>query len=185
METRLLLTVHAQAGPWLDGFFALSHQVGTYWFCVVLVLVVALAHGLRRQATLARIWIVVGLSTLVLQEGLKRLFLRPRPELWPRLATWPPLASSASFAFPSGHALASATFYPLLAYVLTRRSSPGVRRAALAAGIAVALWIGLGRLYLGVHWPSDVVAGWALGALQAFLAIQRVRRQELVPPRAD
>ena len=64
---------------------------------------------------MAKVWLGVGVSTYLLQEVLKRLVARPRPELWPRLETWPPEAPS--FAFPSGHALASATFYPLLAYV--------------------------------------------------------------------
>jgi undecaprenyl-diphosphatase len=47
----------------------------------------------------------------------------------------------------------------------------------MALGALVAFWIGFGRLYLGVHWPSDVLAGWALGALQALVAIRWVSGQ--------
>jgi undecaprenyl-diphosphatase len=173
-ETRALLAIHAQAGPWFDRFFVLSHYLGTLWFCVPLVLVLVLWHRAQGERTVANVWLVVGLSTYLVQEGMKRLIARPRPALWPRLETWPPVAGSESFAFPSGHALAAATFYPLLAYVLTRGRPQNVRRGALLAGTLVALWIGLGRLYLGVHWPTDVLAGWALGAAQAALAMRRL-----------
>lgn len=173
-EAKVLLALHEHSGPWLDRFFLLSHYPGTLWFCVPMVLAVVFWHLARGEASVARVWLVVGVSTFLLQEGLKRLVARPRPELWPRLYTWSPLGNTESFAFPSGHALVSASLYPLLAFVLTRRSRVPVRRAALAMGVLVAFWIGFGRLYLGVHWPTDVLAGWALGAAQAALAMRRV-----------
>jgi undecaprenyl-diphosphatase len=180
-ETPILLTIHEASGPWLDRFFLLSHYLGTLWFCAPFVLALISWHRARGEGPTANVWLGVGLSTYLLQEGLKRLLERPRPQLWPRLETWPPVAGSESFAFPSGHALASATFYPLLAYVLTRRRSAPVRRAALATGVLVALWIGFGRLYLGVHWPTDVLAGWALGAGQAVLAARFVADAPAAP----
>lgn len=173
-EALALLAIHDQAGPWFDRFFLLSHYLGTLWFCAPFVLTVVLWHRGRGETALSNVWLGVGVSTYLLQEGLKRVVARLRPQLWPRLETWPPVAGSESFAFPSGHALAAATFYPLLAYVLARELPPRLRRAALLAGALLALWIGLGRLYLGVHWPTDVLAGWALGAAQAVVAIRRV-----------
>ena len=173
-EATFLLALHQHARPWLDRFFLLSHYPGTLWFCLPIFLAIALWHEVRGERKTAGVWLVVGVSTYLLQEGLKRLVARPRPELWPRLAVWSPLGNAESFAFPSGHALVSATLYPLLALVLTRRSSAPLRRAALAMGALAALWIGFGRLYLGVHWPTDVLAGWALGAAQAALAMRRM-----------
>jgi undecaprenyl-diphosphatase len=175
-EVHLLQAIRALAGPGLDRFFLLSHYLGTLWLCLLLVLVMVLFHLLRHERREANVWLAVGLSTYVLQEGLKRLCERLRPELWPRLYTWPPPPAPETFSFPSGHALASATLYPLLAYVLTRERPPKVRRAALALGVLAALWIGFGRLYLGVHWPSDVLAGWLLGAVQAAYAIRALAR---------
>ena len=168
MEASILRGIHAHASPFLDGLFILSHQLGIFWFCAPLVLAVALWHRSRGETRAARVWILAGLSTWLIQELVKRVVARPRPELWPRLV------ATASFSFPSGHALASATLYPLLAWDLTRARPRGVRIAALAAAAALSLFIGFGRLYLGVHWPTDVAAGWIIGAVQAVLAIRRL-----------
>ena len=86
----------------------------------------------------------------------------------------PPLAMHAvevgNASFPSGHAMLSATVYlslaALVAHFADRRR---VRAYALGAGILVTLVVGASRVYLGVHWPTDVMAGWALGAAWAML----------------
>lgn len=183
-EAFVLVSIHEASGPWLDRFFILSHYLGGLRFFVPFVLVLVAWHRVRGERAVSNVWLGIGCSTFLLQEGLKRLFARPRPALWPRLETWLPLAGADSFAFPSGHALAAATFYPLLAYVLARDLPPRLRRAALLAGALLALWIGLGRLYLGVHWPTDVLAGWALGAVQAAVAIRQVAVAPKAPPGA-
>lgn len=172
MEARLLLGIHAHASPLLDGLFLLSHELATLRACVVLVSGAMVFHLVRRERRLALLWLVAGLSTFALQSGLKGVFARPRPELWPRLLSAPRDAS-----FPSGHALAAATFYPLMALLAARRRTSWGAPAWLA-GAALALFIGWGRLYLGVHWPSDVLAGWTLGALQVSLAAAWLRRAE-------
>ena len=130
MEADVLLAIHGQAGPLLDRLFILSHQLGIFWFCAPLVLVMAAWHRMRGETQAGRVWILTGLSTLLIQDVVKRLVARPRPELWPRLV------AESSFSFPSGHALASATFYPLLAWDLTRAEAarrshrgPGRRRS--------------------------------------------------------
>lgn len=168
MEADVLLAIHGRAAPLLDRLFILSHQLGVLWFCAPLVLVMAAWHRMRGETRAGRVWILTGLSTLLIQDVVKRLVARPRPELWPRLV------EASSFSFPSGHALASATLYPLLAWDLTREGPRAVRVAALTAALALSLFIGFGRLYLGVHWPTDVAAGWTIGALQAMLAIRQL-----------
>ena len=170
MEAGILLSIHAHARPGFDRLFLLSHDLGTFWLCAPLVLAMAFWHFGRGEKGQARLWLLVGLSTYALQELLKRLVDRPRPELWPRLV------NESSFSFPSGHALASASLLPLLAYDLTRTKARAVRVAAMATAVALSLLIGFGRLYLGVHWPSDVAAGWAIGAAQALVAIRRLGR---------
>ena len=167
METRILLAIHAWSSPSLDTLFWLSHQFGTAWFCVPLIVAAAVWNRRRGDGAEALLWLALGLSTYLLQEWLKFLVARPRPFLWP------PLVSVASLSFPSGHAVASATFYPLLARDWSRRRL-GPSTAAYAAAALFALFIGFGRLYLGVHWPTDVLAGWAIGAAQTLVAI-RVR----------
>lgn len=172
MEERVLLWIHDGSGPWLDVAFRFSHELGTGTFCTALVTVavfVSLALGRRDEAAL---WLVLGVSTFVLQLGIKLAVGRHRPELWEG-----PIAL-ASFSFPSGHALAAATFFPLLGRAAGLRW-PRVGMAALAVGVSFAFFVGFGRLYLGVHWPTDVLAGWAIGAAQTQAAVRFVSRRDL------
>jgi len=88
---------------------------------------------------------------------------------------------------PSSHAVASATFYPLLAWSIGRRFGR-MRKPAYAAAAFLPLFIGVGRLYLGVHWPTDVLIGWTLGISQTLIAIRLFSPKpapEHAPPEAD
>lgn len=132
---------------------------GSGWLVWPLVAVIAagLAAG-RRWPELA----VLAVAALVLAIGvpvLKDAVARPRPEGG--------LVAVSTWSFPSGHAAHSA-WYVFLA-LLAAYLAPQMRRPGLLVGVAClfALLIGLSRIYLGVHWLSDVIAGWAL-ALAAF-----------------
>ena len=101
---------------------------------------------------------------------LKAWFERPRPQLWTHLVeegnfSFP--SGHSNFSFPSGHS----TFSAAVAVMLTVcfQHTP-YRRAALSAGILFALLTGFSRIYLGVHYPSDVWAGWINGLLCALTA---------------
>jgi undecaprenyl-diphosphatase len=88
-------------------------------------------------------------------SALKALFARPRPEVFDHLDyTW-------DLSFPSGHSAQNACLYLLLALLVHRRIA--------WAGVPLAILIGLSRVVLGVHWPSDVLAGWLEGAAFALL----------------
>lgn len=92
----------------------------------------------------------------------KQLVARTRPDLVPHLMT------ESSNSFPSGHAANSAIVYltlATLAWPMLRR--PAARAFAMTAAVALVVAIGASRVYLGVHWPSDVLAGWLFGALWA------------------
>ena len=95
---------------------------------------------------------------------LKRGFERPRPDLVPHLA----YVSTASF--PSGHAMLSAVVFLTLGALLAQAQARR-RLGVYFLGVAIALTIGVGasRVYLGVHWPSDVVAGWSAGTSWALM----------------
>jgi len=96
----------------------------------------------------------------VLSALAKLAFHRPRP-----LAQFALIKLPSSFSFPSGHALNSLLFFGVLAFVLVRLTKRlGWRLAILGAAAVAVLLTGLSRVYLGVHWPSDVVASWSLAA---------------------
>jgi undecaprenyl-diphosphatase len=133
----------------------------------VLALVVVLVAGfffLARKAPIAWLVILAPLSGVILSTLLKGFFHRGRPSVVPHLD----VVSSASF--PSGHSMMSAIVYltlgGLLARVVRRRR---LKVYALTAAMLLAFLVGLSRVVLGVHYPSDVLAGWAAGLTWAFL----------------
>jgi len=155
----------------------------------ILAIAVALTCGFlairRRWVT---IWLVLGATvTGSLAVALaKGLVARPRPELTDHLVT----ISSASF--PSGHAANSAIIYLSIATILMQIvEGRAARSYILAAATLLVVAIGCSRVYLGVHWPSDVLAGWSFGILWAIAwwmlgaRIRLRRRDHAIPdPRA-
>ncbi|MFE5732412.1 phosphatase PAP2 family protein [Streptomyces sp. NPDC056528] len=128
----------------------------------------------RRERRLA-LWLV-GTSVLavLLQQGLKALVGRERPR-------WPDPVDSAHYAaFPSGHAMTATVTCGLLLWVLALHWRDGWRGWGALAGAAVVSVLGVGctRVYLGVHWPSDVVGGWLLGWFCVAVAILAYRGTE-------
>lgn len=177
MEARILLAIHEHSSPFWDRFFLVSHYLGSTAFCALLVVAAALffrLHGDRREAAL---WIALGLMTFILQAIIKSAVERPRPQLWVSAVTL------TNFAFPSGHAVASATFYPLIARGISKRK-PRLTVIAYSLAGLMALYVGFGRLYLGAHWPTDVIAGWSIGAVQTAFALWLFDRRLAPAPSA-
>jgi undecaprenyl-diphosphatase len=150
--------------PWLEGAVRDVTALGS---TVVLVLVVAalVIHFflLGRARTAFFVLCAVG-SGQVLSSLLKAGVDRPRPDLVSHLVT------ETSLSFPSGHAMLSAVTYLTLG-ALAARFLPGrvTRVYVLALAVLVTLTVGVTRVYLGVHWPSDVLAGWCAGFAWAML----------------
>ncbi len=117
----------------------------------------------RRRAAASWILAAVG-GGVLLENGLKLLFLRPRPEIVPAAV------QVFSASFPSGHATMSAIAYLTLGVLLARTQETfGVRLYVMALAILLTFAVGVSRIYLGVHYPSDVLAGWCIGAAWAAL----------------
>jgi undecaprenyl-diphosphatase len=118
-----------------------------------------------RMALVLLLVVLVGRG---LAEVQKYSIARARPMLEPHLVvvkTW---------SFPSGHAASSIIFYLTLALALTAPTR--WRRIAALAAVLLSLLIGVSRVMLGVHWPSDVVGGWAFGMLWVLLTLRRSER---------
>lgn len=109
-------------------------------------------------------------SGAVLSTVLKEIFLRARPTIVPHLVV------VDTTSFPSGHAMNSAIVFLTLGALLTRtQKDRRVRIYLVAVSILLTLLVGFSRVYLGVHWPSDVIAGWVVGAAWATLCLAVAR----------
>ncbi len=148
-------------------------------FPVIGLLTVLVTGGLlAARLSGTALFVVLSISGgSALSSLLKLLFGRPRPDLVPHLD----VIHTASF--PSGHATISTLTYLTLAALVARAvTRKRVRAYLIGCAVALALIIGVSRIYLGVHWPSDVLAGWALGAAWAafsfiVLSILQIRRR--------
>jgi membrane-associated phospholipid phosphatase len=145
----LLLALHRHATPALDGlavFFTIVGNTGPMITAGVLATVALARAGRRRDAWL----FAAGVGgSMLLTQAIKFFVTRPRPALWASIRP------EHTFSFPSGHAMDTAALATALFFVLPRHR----RLWALAPLFALA--VGSARMYLGVHYPSDVLAGWS------------------------
>jgi undecaprenyl-diphosphatase len=165
VDQHLRALVHSYASPGLTVTMRAVTHLGPVAPVIALSVEVVLALFSLRQRRPAGILAIVLAGALILNTGLKDWFQRARPD--PFFGILPP----HNYSFPSGHALFSFCFYGLLAtmYVprLPRRSQ---RVAGWAAAALITVAVGFSRVYLGVHYPTDVVGGWAAGlALVSFV----------------
>jgi len=148
--------VHDIQSGWLTHVAKAVTELGSGWVTYPLASVAAVVLAVRRKWM--EFWALLAGTVLiaVFVPAIKDWTARPRPP--------DPLVAASGYAFPSGHA-AQATLYSWLAITMALRVVPGITRRSLviAAGIVLTALIGLSRVYLRVHWLSDVSAGWALG----------------------
>ncbi len=177
-DDAVLRYLGAHQRPWLAAAMLEITFLGTGTVVAMVAGVAALFLGLTRQRTAAWLLLWATLGGLVLNTLLKQLFDRPRP----RLFAWGTHALTTSF--PSGHAMSAAAVYGTVA-LLAARLTPRrrARGAVVAAAGAVVLLVAFSRLYLGVHYPTDVLAGllvggaWAAFCAAALEAVGQARRR--------
>jgi membrane-associated phospholipid phosphatase len=121
-----------------------------------------------RRPRAALVMIIVPVLTGVTTSLLKQLYARPRPDLVPHLD------AVSNLSYPSGHA-SNAMAVWLLAAMLIGQSQ---RRTWVASAVAIAFTIGLSRLFLGVHYPTDLIGGWLWGAGFAIIGAAMAKRLE-------
>ena len=152
--------IHEFAFPALTSLMQLSSFLGSTAFLTVFGVIIVAALYLRTHRRGAILFTITTVGATVLLVTLKLAFRRPRPE--PFFDTILP----ASHSFPSGHSLAAFCFYGALAEILSERADRlWVRIIVWIAAAIMILMIGISRIYLGVHHPSDVVAGYAVGLI--------------------
>ena len=157
----------------------LSDPIGPKWFeemmrditalggTAVLTLGVLAVTGflaLVRKTHAAVTVLVSVVSGMVLSQAVKWAYARPRPELVPHAM------ETYSASFPSGHSMMAAVVYLTLGALLARhQAQPRMKVYVVVVAMLLTLLVGISRIYMGVHWPTDVLAGWCLGAAWAIL----------------
>ena len=136
-----------------------------YLFGILLIAVALLAYARQWRSAISLAAIVLGGRIAV--EALKLVIERPRPHFSP----YP--VEIASLSFPSGHSANSMITFLALALIV---APARFRSTAIAAAIAASMLIGSTRPLLGVHWPSDVVGGWAFGIAWVVALVELSRR---------
>ena len=160
-DAPLLQLAHELASHGWNRVFLLFSKLGYEWgvvpFDIALVLVLAAMRKVREGLFAG---IALGGSAL-LNLGAKQFFARERPSLWESIAP------ESTYSFPSGHAMGSMTLAAVLVLLAWRTRW---RWWVALPALAFALLVGLSRVYQGVHYPSDILAGWAAAIAWAVLA---------------
>ena len=144
----------------------------------VIVVVVAVLLLVRKERASAIFVVVTAGTGALLNTGLKMIFARARPDVATALAV------ARWYSYPSGHAMGSFITFGALAYLGLRQPWRwSIKSAVLAAALTMVALVGLSRVYLGVHWASDIAGGWSAGtvwlvtAVVAFEMLLRLRQR--------
>jgi len=182
-DARAADVVHAVRGPLMTPlFYGITVLANTGPVVFVTATAVVVLAVRRRFASALLVFAVVAGGEAI-STTLKRTIARQRPPAVDALIGLP-----ADLSFPSGHALAAMLLYGVIAFLLARAAATRARRLAITSAAAVLVFmVGASRVYLGVHWPSDVVGGWVIGG--AWLALcatvyVRLERRERTGERA-
>lgn len=157
-------------GAWLEELGRDFTALGGFPILTLFTLAVVGFLAFAKHKVLAVIILVSTLLALLLSSGLKAAIDRARPDLVPHKT----LVHTASF--PSGHAMHSAATYLTLGGLLARyQGRRRLKTFILAMALFTAFLVGVSRVYLGVHWPTDVLGGWLLGLACALLTLMLAR----------
>ena len=169
-------------GPaWFEEMLAEITALGGYTILVIVSALVLVALLLLRERQAALFLVASLVGGAVVSSLLKALFARPRPDLVQHLD------QTFTSSFPSAHAMVATLSYLTLAAICIRfLRQRSTRTFVLVSAVLLALAIGASRVYLGVHWPSDVLAGWLAGGAWAgaiWLLADRWTRSYALPGR--
>ncbi len=150
-DVPILLAIHSTARPQLDSFAAILTKLGVFWGVFPVAIAIALVLLNRRRWRELAYFATTLMGNIIINRTTKLLLHRSRPHLWESPAP------QFDYGFPSGHAMSSMTL--VAALTILTWGSRWFWLVLVAGGLFV-LAIGWTRLYLGVHYPSDILAGW-------------------------
>lgn len=166
--------------PWLASMALEVTALGSPVVLLTIIVLVAGYLAIERRMSMMGFMLLSSLGGMIMNSVLKAAFVRPRPTVVPHLAM------VGSTSFPSGHSMSAAVVYLTLGALLARTTTRWrLRIYYLAAALFLTFVVGLSRMFLGVHYPSDVLAGWCAGAVWALtceLGAAYLQRRGVVRP---
>jgi undecaprenyl-diphosphatase len=152
-------------GPkWFEEMMRDFTAMGSTGVLTLMVLTIAGFLTMTRKGHAALFVLASVIGGVLISQSMKWAYARPRPELVPHGA------EVYTASFPSGHSMMAAVVYLTLGALLARTLvDRAVKVYVLAVAVFATLLVGVSRVYLGVHWPTDVLAGWTLGAAWALI----------------
>ena len=170
-DRTILLALRATGNPsdpigpaWLEIVMRDITSLGSTTVISLITMLVLIYFALVRRFLAAALVLAAIVGGTVVSSALKVIVGRPRPDLVSHLV------DVQTMSFPSGHAMLSAVTYLTLGALLARQQTRRpVRIYVMIVAVILTVLIGCSRVYLGVHWPTDVLAGWAIGAAWAML----------------
>lgn len=144
---------------WLTSFFLFITEFGYIRFLLLFLILILVCFHRERFAYLLPIHLAI---VTLLNFLLKQLFARPRPEF--------SLITETGFSFPSGHAMVTMAFYGYSLYVVVKLvKKKWLRNSLIVLFVSIIFLVGLSRIYLGVHYVTDVLAGYSISLVYLFL----------------
>ncbi|MBH8551391.1 phosphatase PAP2 family protein [Nostocaceae cyanobacterium CENA357] len=147
----VLVTIHSIAQPQLDVFAAILTKFGSFWIVLPILSAIALILLLQRRWRSLTYLLITAAGSAIINRTAKEFWHRVRPDLWNSVAP------EFDYSFPSGHAMTSMTLIAIL--VILTWGSVWCWLTVIFGSVFI-LAISWTRLYLGVHFPSDIIAGW-------------------------
>lgn len=170
-DDAILTAINAQSTPLWDSFFTTSTRFGGGYTIVAVAIGLSILLAVRRSYK-AAITVAVGVAGAgIINKTLKLVFERARPDLWEHLVT------ETSYSFPSGHAMMSSAIALTIIAISWRTR---FRWVVLVLGIIYIAIVGFSRLYLGVHYPTDVLAGWLISSVWVLLVVAVVYQKRIL-----
>lgn len=177
-DKTILLWIHSFANPTGDRIMHLITSLNNPDFVSVVAAVALIVLLWKRCFAEAKIFIIDCAGGVILSYGLKSVFGKTRPDLWQSAI------KEVSYSYPSGHALGSTVLYGFLAYLFATRFPQLSWLIYLLAAVLIGA-VGLSRLYLGVHWPTDIIGGYGIGFLWLTFCITMLKLQKIKQKKAN
>lgn len=165
-DSFIIKGMEAGAGKTMDKVMFVFTEMGSAWFLTILSIVVLAVMGFKMKDKWGMLFFIIavgGGSLLTLL--LKNLYVRERPSIDAEI-------DAVGYSFPSGHAMGSLVFYGFVIYLVIRtRQRPWLQWFTVTVLSILVIAIGTSRIYLGAHFPSDVLAGYIAGAIWLILSL--------------